>query len=134
MSFFPVVSKHVLSGYCYVVPQYAVYYVIIFCAAKNNIGVVIALWAPIILVWFILFPVPIVFLFFSPTWCKYLCMNFCRSILWIPRFGMQYTPQYLEAFMVHSVALERWIDLSLILLLFPINLAFFLLQNIKDKS
>lgn len=59
------VSKHVLCGYCYVVPQYSVYYVIvnIFCAAKNNIGVVIALWAPIILVWFNLFPVPIVFFF-----------------------------------------------------------------------
>lgn len=45
------------------------------------------------------------------VYCKFLEFFFSRSILWMPRFGMPYTLQYLEAFMVRSVALERLVKL-----------------------
>jgi hypothetical protein len=85
-------------------------------AAKNNIGVVIALWAPIILVWFFLYSFTTLSLSLSHTHThKHHSVTsgtpiFSRSILWIPRFGMPYSLHYLEAFMVHFVAWERLVD------------------------
>lgn len=43
---------------------------------------------------------------------------FSRSILWIPRFGMPYSPRYLEVFMVHFAALERLVYAFLSFLIF----------------
>lgn len=86
-------------------------------AAKNNIGVVIALWAPIILVWIRPFDHPIyVLLLIQPSKALILIEQlYCRSILWMHRFGMQYFQHCLEVFMEHFVDLERLTDHFLIL-------------------
>lgn len=75
-------------------------------AARNNIGVVVALWAPIILVWVYVVPDshPIFNIRSIIIW---LFLFFYRFTLWIPKFGMPYSQPYLVGFMVHSVAWER---------------------------
>lgn len=80
-------------------------------AAKNNIGVVIALWAPIVLVssYFLhcqFSTFIILFLLFTPN-----AGSSYRYILWILRFGMLYSPPYLEVFMVLFAASERFVKL-----------------------
>jgi hypothetical protein len=104
------------------------------CAEKSNIGVVIALWAPIILVG----PLPLLLrnLYHNIAHCfilivrsstcssvdKYICaiwedcndfehLHFCllfRCISWIHKFGIQSSPLCLVEFMALSKNLERY--------------------------
>lgn len=88
-------------------------------AAKNNIGVVIALWSPVILVWVICYFSTAFYLsmtYIPSGWqftsffiyLEIICVFFLsRFISWIPRYGMLYSPPFLEVYMVHFVALER---------------------------
>jgi len=78
------------------------------CAAKNNIGVVIALWAPIILVSMVKSNMSARLPLLCAVANLISATSCCRYILWIVRFGMLYFPHYLEVSTVHSAALERY--------------------------
>ena len=87
--------------------------VIICFAARSNIGVVIALWAPIILVRVYAFSILHLSIFGLIVLVQY-CSNICttsRYILWIPKSGMPYSLRYLEVSMVHFVDLGRLVKL-----------------------
>ena len=82
-------------------------YILLLCfSARNNIGVVIALWAPIILVCFGAFDLLPLVIFCG----KMILQLVSRYTLWIPKFGMPYSQHCLVVFMVHSDGLERFVD------------------------
>lgn len=75
-------------------------------AGENNIGALVAIWAPVILVrvsckgwWFHSFGLQ-----FIRKHIMNFLMPFCRFILWILRYGMQYTLPYMVVFLEHFVA------------------------------
>lgn len=85
-------------------------------AARNNIGVVVALWAPIILVRVYNVTASILLLLSVTSSFNSFAFYF-RYTLWIPKFGMPYSQHYLVGFMVHFVALGRLADFPLLWLL-----------------
>ena len=81
----------------------------------HNIGVVIAIWAPIVLevngelTWeWLLF-----LFFFALLWTILTTPLVHRSISWIHKYGMPYSPLFLVAFMEHSAIWVRLVTISL---------------------
>ena len=79
----------------------------------------------------------LVFPYFVLLLILILCPSLCRYTSWIVRFGMQYFPQYLEVYMVHSAALERYLNLRFpfsLSLMIPLSLLFFKLLTDSDTG